>query len=152
MTSLPKPHPIKPKLDGRHLNDRDSKLLKSFCSDIQGGHLEILQETSPKPWIEPKLGWRHRDSEFLKLFIWISKLAANVATLKIFKPHLLSSPKSNLVGGIGATRRFRIVKIIPFKFQDCCQESSNNISYQTLSRIVAKLDMRHRSKIENQNC
>ena len=39
---------------------RDSKLLKSFCSDIQdghqGGHLEILQTTSPpKPYV--RLSW-----------------------------------------------------------------------------------------------
>ena len=60
---------------------RDSELLRLFCSDIQdgrhGGHLEILQATSPnwkldsaKTWWEASQ-WQ-RDSELLKsLFIYL---------------------------------------------------------------------------------
>ena len=56
--------------------DRDSKLLKSFRSSIQdgchGGHLEILQTTSPPKVGYAKIWWGvsqwHKDSELLKSF------------------------------------------------------------------------------------
>ena len=93
---------------------RDSKLLKSFHSDIQdGGHLEILQTTSPhKFW----LSW-------------------------------------NLMGGITVTQRFKIVKIVPFRYpQRPSWNSSNDISSQTISPIELKHVWRHHSDTEIQNC
>ena len=76
---------------------RDSKLLKSFRSDIQDGHqgdhLEILQTTSPpKPSDWAETWWEasqwHRNSKLLKSFY-----SDILDGLKFFKRHLLLNPK-----------------------------------------------------------
>ena len=57
----------------------------------------------------------HRDSESLKLFCSDIQDGPPAAILKIFKPHLLPNGvelSQNLIGGIGATWRVRIAKII----------------------------------------
>ena len=93
---------------------------KLFNSDIQdGGHLEILQTTSPP------------------------------------KPYVRLS--RNLMGGIGVAERFKIAKIVPFRYPRWLPwrpfwNSLNYISSQTVSWIEQKLDGRYRSDIEIQNC
>ena len=61
------------------------------------------------------------------------------------------------MGGITVTRRFKIAKIVPFRSQRWPPwrpsiNSSNYISSQTISRIEPKLDGRHHSDTEIQNC
>ena len=79
---------IELKHDGRHWG----VMLKSICSNVQDGHhLEILQTTSPSKsksgwgvtWWEAS-GW-HADSELLHCSVSISKMAAMMAILKLFK-------------------------------------------------------------------
>ena len=73
-------------------------MLKSFRSDIQdglhGSHLEILQTASvlkTMSMIEPKLDGRHwNDIEIHNCYNYsvpISKMAATLVILKIFKPY-----------------------------------------------------------------
>ena len=72
------------KLEGDIGHWGNSELLKSFCCNIQdGGHGGHLQTVSQ---IEPKFDGRHRgDSELLNHLVPISKMAAMVAILKLFK-------------------------------------------------------------------
>ena len=61
----------------------------------------------------------------------------------------------NLVGGIVATWRFRFAKMAPFRYPRWppCRpswNSSNDISYQTVSLIEPKLDGRHHSDIDSE--
>ena len=76
----------------------NSELLKLFCSNIQDGrhssHLEILQTASPPKLspIEPKLDGRHWGDMEIQNYLLnrsfpISKMAAMVAMLKLFKQH-----------------------------------------------------------------
>ena len=96
---------------------RDSELLRLFRSNIQGGHLEILQTTKTVSWIEPKLD-----------------------------------------GSITVTQKFRIAKIVPFRYprwppRQPSWNSSNDISFKTrLSQTEPKFYGRHWSDIEIQNC
>ena len=76
---------------------RDSELLKLFCSIIQDGRR--VQQPSWNSsndisfhtisWIEPKLDeiWN-----CLNLSLWLSKMVAQAAILKILKPYLLLNP------------------------------------------------------------
>ena len=85
--------------------------------------------------IEPKLGGSHRDEmeiqNCIKAFVTISKTAAtaailcpgllSVVRLSLFFTFSTSSPelcriKLKLVGGIGATWRFKIAKIVAFRY------------------------------------
>ena len=101
----------------------------------------------------------HRDSELLNRSVPISKMATLAAILKFFKRHLLPNQSDwdqNLMGGITVTHRFRIVKIIQFRYsrwppRGPCWNSSNNIS-QTVGWIEPKLDGKHHSDTQIQNC
>ena len=85
---------------------RDSKLLKSFHSDIQDGshghHLEILSNDISSQiisQIEQKLDGRyHSDTEIQNCYnrsVPISKTTTTTAIFKFFKQHLLPNHKSD---------------------------------------------------------
>ena len=87
----------------------------------------------------------------------LSVVRPSVVSFSLFR-HLLQRHVGlswNLVGGIVATWRFRIAKIVPFR---CPRwppwrpswNSSNDISSQTVSPIELKLDRRHHSDTEIQ--
>ena len=80
------------------------------------------------------------------------------AILKFFKRYLLPNHirlSWNLMRSIGATQRFRIAKIVPFRYPRWLPwhpswNSSNDISSQTVSRIEPKLDGRHHSDTDSE--
>ena len=90
-----------------------------------------------------------------KLFCFeIHDMATRGGHLEILQTTLLLNPwkpyvrKSwNLLGGITVTQRFRIAKIILFRYPRWwpAWNSSNDISSQSLSQIESKLDGRHHS-------
>ena len=81
---------------------RDSELLKLFRSDLQADlSSNSSNDISSKAvsWIERKPDGKHwRDIKIqncLNCSVWLSKMAAWAAILKILKPHLLPNPKSD---------------------------------------------------------
>ena len=117
---------------------RDSKLLKSFRSDVQdgrhGGHPEILQTTSPlKPYV--RLSWN---------------LMGGITVTQRFKiAKSFHSDIQETWWEASQWFRFKIAKIVPFRYPSW---NLSNISSQTLSPIVLKLDGWHHSDTEIQNC
>ena len=101
----------------------DSELLKWFGSDIQDGHHGSHLESLQ---ITSSPEW----------YVWLSL---------------------NLMGGIGVLWKFRSAKNVLFQYPRWMPwwpswNSSNHISSQTVSQIAQKLDGRHYSDMEVQNC
>ena len=169
---------IEPKLDGKYWSNRDSELLKLLRSNIQdsrhGGHLEILQTTSPpNSWLDWAKTWwealeRHRDWELLKLFrssIQDGRHGGHMAAiLKFFKRHLLPNRRLDWAKtwweALELHRDSELLKLFCSNIQDghhgghmaAILKFSNSISSQTVSLIEPKLDGKHLSYIEIQNC
>ena len=134
---------------------RDSELLKLFRSDIQDGrhvgHLEIHQMISPpKPCqIEPKLYRRHRSDIEIQICKDCSVPISMAAILKFFKRHLLPNRKLDWAKTWWEASQWHRDSELPWWPS---WNFSNDISSKTLNQTEPKLDGRHRSDIEIQNC
>ena len=116
--------------------------------------------------IESKLDWRHRSDIEIQNCLncqpsW--KSSNNISSGYLVSFQLLSAPeqyigwRGNLMEGIGAAWRFRIVKMIPFWYPrwppwQLSWKSWNHICYRRLSLIELKHDGRYWGDMEIQNC
>ena len=111
-------------------------------------------------WIKLKLSRRHcgnMEIQIAKIVQfryprWPSRPSWNSSNYLSSQPQVQLS--WNLMASITVTQRFKIAKIVPFWYPRRWPSwnSSNDTSSQTLSPIELKLDGRHQSDTQIQNC
>ena len=157
---------IEPKVNGMHRSDKRFRIAIFFRSDIQdsshGSYLEILQTTSPKPWVglsRNLIGGVGAIQRFriAKIFPfryprWSPGRPSWNSSNEIF-----SQIKSRIEPKLdGRHRRHKdselLIRSVPISKMAASWNSSKDISSQTVSRIKPILDGKHRSDIAIQHC